>query len=1196
MFSWLKMFYFILLIYCVFETNPIVGQFHLDHCSSHKCYVSNFTGGKLFVFEDTISFSVKKHRSHENSPEAFLNWRMIFQNSSQHFKYIENSTSPPNYIVDYDGKPHQSSNIGSITIQNLWNNIDMELMINETSGNFKYQFILHPGANPDDIQWEYEGVDKIEINEFGEIEILIGDQVFRDTSPKSYSLKDSLSVQSKFVRKGNIIGFDVNTWDRKSALIIDPELIIGSFVGSVLNNDHLGYLAGYDEAGNIYGASTSSDFEFPAEVGIIENYNPGSNIIAISKFNAENQNLEWVSQLGGSEIDIPLQIISDGEGGVFVLIISSSEDFPETHVTGSIPDDEFGYFLVKINQFGELVKSIKIGATRSLSHLTIFDGFSFGSQYKGFVQLNPESRIVTFGLTSNSDGLPTSLSAFQPEYLLPIESVFFKGAYVGKLNIDSNTLLNATYLSTIDTGLKVTSMKSLSNGNIALGSRIRGVGDFNIANNAYQSEATANKSAFISIFSEDLSEILFSTYLGSGNSENIIQGIDETSSGEIVVNLLTDTIQSFNNTGYSILDSHNHILGFDSGLSQVLFHGSFGGTGADCSVYTTAFLVDKCDKIYVSGNANFNLYTSNMNLTPDAFTNQGGFYMASFEPEMADISFATLLGGNHTDGGISTYDEKGVVYQGVCSVLGDPFLTTDNAWDDTQMGGVELGVYKIDFQSEASVSQFTTQFNNLCAPVELQLNNHSTLGEYQWFLDDELFSSETQPTTLINDPGEHLLQLVTYNENSCNVYDTLSVLINVPEPSTLIADWETTLLEDCDETSFSASFTGSSADNLTWTFDGLATSGNDFEMSSITPGEYSVQLTATDSLCMVDELLSFEWDYQPGSFEVNLSATDSCLLPFEANLELVSQGLDSFEWVSPDGTSFENNLNFLSTDPGSYTVLLNISDEDCLGDVQTPFVFEVLGSVEAITNTNQIIACAPDDFLVQGSSNLGDGIWIINGQTFDQDVVSGSWEESFSGTWSYIATNAATCNVSDTVLVEVVVSQAPSGVFSWSSPSTPCQEEWILELEFTGDHVDEVIWEVNEELYFGFNHSIFYSSFEEIEVNASASNSICPNLLTEQFSLVSLVGEESTLLVPNVITPNGDGLNDVLLFPADQLKGDTYSLQITNRWGQEVFESTNAKTPWRGDVEDGVYFYILKAQLLCEDAAKTYTGVVHVLR
>jgi gliding motility-associated-like protein len=72
------------------------------------------------------------------------------------------------------------------------------------------------------------------------------------------------------------------------------------------------------------------------------------------------------------------------------------------------------------------------------------------------------------------------------------------------------------------------------------------------------------------------------------------------------------------------------------------------------------------------------------------------------------------------------------------------------------------------------------------------------------------------------------------------------------------------------------------------------------------------------------------------------------------------------------------------------------------------------------------------------------------------------------------------------------------------------------------------------------------------------------------------IGEE--IIVPNVITPNGDGFNDVFTIKTHGLQA--YELTIWNRWGTKVFTSTSALDHWDGKVNGnpvpgGVYFYIL---------------------
>ena len=89
--------------------------------------------------------------------------------------------------------------------------------------------------------------------------------------------------------------------------------------------------------------------------------------------------------------------------------------------------------------------------------------------------------------------------------------------------------------------------------------------------------------------------------------------------------------------------------------------------------------------------------------------------------------------------------------------------------------------------------------------------------------------------------------------------------------------------------------------------------------------------------------------------------------------------------------------------------------------------------------------------------------------------------------------------------------------------------------------------------------------------------------------------------IPNVITPNEDGINDQFeLFEQIFIK---YNISIFNRWGTIIFQKMNQtdKVMWDGKLEnkemldDGVYFYVLDGVLLDGTPFKK-TGNVSVLK
>jgi gliding motility-associated-like protein len=83
----------------------------------------------------------------------------------------------------------------------------------------------------------------------------------------------------------------------------------------------------------------------------------------------------------------------------------------------------------------------------------------------------------------------------------------------------------------------------------------------------------------------------------------------------------------------------------------------------------------------------------------------------------------------------------------------------------------------------------------------------------------------------------------------------------------------------------------------------------------------------------------------------------------------------------------------------------------------------------------------------------------------------------------------------------------------------------------------------------------------------------------------------SELEIPNVITPNGDGKNDNLVFKNLQYKSNS-ELTVFNRWGNKVYESADYKNDWAPAEAGGVYYYILTVQ----DLPKPLMGYFHVMK
>ena len=76
--------------------------------------------------------------------------------------------------------------------------------------------------------------------------------------------------------------------------------------------------------------------------------------------------------------------------------------------------------------------------------------------------------------------------------------------------------------------------------------------------------------------------------------------------------------------------------------------------------------------------------------------------------------------------------------------------------------------------------------------------------------------------------------------------------------------------------------------------------------------------------------------------------------------------------------------------------------------------------------------------------------------------------------------------------------------------------------------------------------------------------------------------EESLVNIPNILTPNNDGFNDIFVIAGlEELKNEDSEIRckinVFNIWGDEVFESSDYKNNWDGDgLDAGAYFYIIE--------------------
>lgn len=131
---------------------------------------------------------------------------------------------------------------------------------------------------------------------------------------------------------------------------------------------------------------------------------------------------------------------------------------------------------------------------------------------------------------------------------------------------------------------------------------------------------------------------------------------------------------------------------------------------------------------------------------------------------------------------------------------------------------------------------------------------------------------------------------------------------------------------------------------------------------------------------------------------------------------------------------------------------------------------------------------------------------------------------------------------------------------------------WVYNWEFAG--IGESVL-TNPTLHYDVfgNHVVTLTATDSYNCSYDSTKAIYVN---EGVSIKDFV-------IPNIITANGDGINDVIQLPALLEECITYRILILNRWGNLVYEMTSAQNAFAGndkggkELQAGVYFYIVES-------------------
>ena len=201
----------------------------------------------------------------------------------------------------------------------LYPSIDALFYGREAKREMKYDFIVYPGGNPEEIVLRYDGADEVRITKQGDLEVVTRFGIVREAPPYSYQEigGERIEVEAKFRKiDQHSYGFTVGSYNPEQTLIIDPCLAIEylTFFGGG-GFDEVTAMA-VDSSGNGYAVGFSRATNFPTVPSIGE-LDP-DNRVFVSKIAPDGSSLIYSSVFGPEYLGVYDQL-RDPFSGTLIL-------------------------------------------------------------------------------------------------------------------------------------------------------------------------------------------------------------------------------------------------------------------------------------------------------------------------------------------------------------------------------------------------------------------------------------------------------------------------------------------------------------------------------------------------------------------------------------------------------------------------------------------------------------------------------------------------------------------------------------------------------------------------------------------------------------------------------------------------------------------------------------------------------------
>ena len=555
----------------------------------------------------------------------------------------------------------------------IWDGVDLEIYAGQDG--LKMNWLLDKPDSLSSIRLHWEGADRLELNEVGNLLIYHVLGTLTDLAPIAYQEIDGIKipVDCAYQLYGVFdFGFELTgDYSTEVPIVIDPILQYATYLGGSSTDGGRGITV--DSQGHAYVTGHTNSSDFPVTPGAFQPPTVGSENIFITKFSSDGGSLIYSTYFGSTGYNTVDSISLDTQNCAYVTGSTGGSDFPTT--PNAYQTTPGRIFVTKLAANGEsLVYSTYLGNGS--------DGEGTG------ISVDFQGCAYVAGLT-RSNVFPTTPGAFQTSFH---PSTIVAG-FVTKFSSDGESLIYSTYLS--GGGYNYCNGIDLDAYGYAYVTGQAG-SDFPVTVGAFQTTSTS-VSAFVTKLSTDGSALAYSTLLGgNGTTRGYRIVVDSNYSayvtGDTASTNFPVTPNAFQTTFGGVVDAFVSRL---SPSGESLIDSTYLGGGYED--YCTGITMDMQGHAYVKGTTFSPDFPTTPDVVPSTLMGSPSSFISIFSADLTNLLVSYYFGGSNASYGYAiAIGPEGAVYTTGSTSSAD-FPVTPGAYQSTLNGFSDAYVAKTGF-------------------------------------------------------------------------------------------------------------------------------------------------------------------------------------------------------------------------------------------------------------------------------------------------------------------------------------------------------------------------------------------------------------------------------------------------------------------------------------------------------------------